>query len=116
MTRPATTKKERDEIRSAAEQRALEGEGQMSEVQRKYEEMLAQEERDNDAELDLHQLTAHRNLVHEREEKSTLKGEQAIMRKKFSSVHAEMSKLKATLRYLAQTMQIQQLLQELTIA
>ena len=93
----AKLKKERDEIRSAAEQRALEGEGQMSEVQRKYEEMLAQEERDNDAELDLHHLTAHRNLVHEREEKSTLKGEQAIMRKKFSTFQAEMAKLKNAL-------------------
>ena len=59
--------------------------------------MLAQEERDNDAELDLHQMTAHRNLMHEREEKQALKGEQAIMRKKFSTFQAEMGKLKNAL-------------------
>ena len=33
--------------------------------------------------------------MHEREEKSTLKGEQAIMRKKFSTFQAEMAKLKS---------------------
>ena len=37
---------------------------------------------------------AHKELVHEREEKSTLKGEQAIMRKKFSTFQSEMAKLK----------------------
>ena len=42
--------------------------------------MLHQEERDNDAEVDMHQLTFHRNLTHEREEKSSLKGEQVSSR------------------------------------
>ena len=90
-------KRERDEIRKSGVQKADEQEGRLRDVRKRYEEMLAQEERDNDSELDLHNQTAHRNLMLEREEKSTLKGEQAIMRKKFSTFQSEMAKLKNAL-------------------
>ena len=90
-------KSERDDLRAAGAVRQDEAEQVRLSEKRRFEEMLAQEERDNDAELDLHQMTAHRNLMHEREEKSTLKGEQAIMRKKFSTFQSEMSKLKQSL-------------------
>ena len=93
----AKLKRERDEIRKLSKGREEDAEVRLKEVHKRYEEMLAQEERDNDAELDLHAQTAHRMLVHEREEKSTLKGEQAIMRKKFSTFQSEMAKLKNAL-------------------
>lgn len=56
--------------------------------------MLKQEERENDQELDAQREAAYRTLVHEREEKQALKGEQAIMRKKFASFQSEMTKLR----------------------
>ena len=93
----AKLKRERDEVRKVASAKSEEAEDILSEERKKHQEMLEQEERDNDSELELHQQTAHQALVHEREEKSTLKGEQAIMRKKFSTFQQEMSKLKNAL-------------------
>lgn len=90
-------KRERDDLKVAGAVKQQEADEVLHEEKKRFEEMLAQEERDNDAELDLHQRTAHRQLMHEREEKSTLKGEQAIMRKKFSTFQSEMSKLKSAL-------------------
>ena len=90
-------KQEREEIRSAADKRLGESDEQQTQLTEKYEEMLRQEERDNDTELDAQAEAAFKNLTHEREEKQTLKGEQAIMRKKFSNFQTDMAKLKASL-------------------
>ena len=70
--------------------------GKSEEIEKKLVEMLKQEETENDQELDAQREAAHRTLIHEREEKQALKGEQAIMRKKFASF-SEMAKLRNTL-------------------
>jgi len=62
-----------------------------------YHERLRQEEEDNDRELEASREAAQRALVLEREEKQVLKGEQAIMRKKFEGFQSEMSKLRSAL-------------------
>lgn len=62
-----------------------------------YHERLRQEEQDNDRELEVSREAAQRALTLEREEKQVLKGEQAIMRKKFEGFQSEMSKLRSAL-------------------
>jgi hypothetical protein len=90
----AKLKTECEGLKIVASEEAEVAEQKQAKLQERFDEMLSQEERDNDSELELHKMSAHRALVHEREEKSTLKGEQAIMRKKFGTFQTEMSKLK----------------------
>ena len=52
--------KERDDRKVAGAVKQQEADEVLHEEKKRFEEMLAQEERDNDAELDLHQRTAHR--------------------------------------------------------
>ena len=83
-----------DETRMASNGRVAEMEEKVIASDARYESMLKQEDMDNDQELESQRLAAHRAVVHEREEKQTLKGEQAIMRKKFASFQSEMAKLR----------------------
>ena len=82
-----------DDTRRKTDHKLGEMASEAKESESKLVEMLQQEETDNDQELDAAREAAHRTLVHEREEKQTLKGEQAIMRKKFTSFQSEMTKL-----------------------
>ena len=67
------------------------------ELEASYQERLRQEEEDNDRELESSREAAQRALMLEREEKQALKGEQAIMRKKFEGYQSDMAKLKSAL-------------------
>ena len=88
---------EREEIKAAAELKLVTSEEQQKALAHKYEEMLSQEERDNDTVLEKQEEAAFKLLTHEREEKQTIKGEQAIMRKKFANFQQDMAKLKSQL-------------------
>ena len=80
-----------DETRMASNGRVAEMEEKVIASDARYESMLKQEDMDNDQELESQRLAAHRAVVHEREEKQTLKGEQAIMRKKYASFQSDMA-------------------------
>ena len=93
-----------DSLQAGLQEKDSQGKREMAEMARKekemeasYHERLRQEEEDNDRELEASREAAQRALMLEREEKQALKGEQAIMRKKFEGFQSEMSKLRSAL-------------------
>merc|ERR1711907_779806 len=86
-----------EEKREHAEQRAKMMHDKARELKKKYEEMLQQEECDNDQEFQLQRAAQQRALAHEREVAQTLKGEAAILRKKFEAFQVEMEETKNVL-------------------
>ena len=93
-----------DSLQAGLQEKDSQGKREMAEMARKekemeasYHERLRQEEEDNDRELEASREAAQRALMLEREEKQALKGEQAIMRKKFEGFKSEMSKLRSAL-------------------
>ena len=89
---------ELEEKRHDAEMRASEVRQKASSMRSRYEEMLKQEERDNDQEFALQRAAQQRALMQEREVAQTLKGETAILRKKFEAFQNDMEDMRNTLR------------------
>jgi len=80
-----------------AEAKRVEMVNEYKELQARYEELLKQEELDNDDEH-RQQVIAHRAAIaHEREAAQTLKGEGAILRKKFEAFQTEMERMESQL-------------------
>ncbi len=94
---PAQAKIDEERLRVGLEEKRRDAEAKALDVQQKagamrsrYEEMLRQEERDNDQEFSLQREAQQRALTQEREVAQTLKGEAAILRKKFEAFQTEM--------------------------